>query len=79
MTERVLSQETVQDDVARLRHLLDAALNDLQSSPPDMVGHQTINRVAALIEIARDMARDASHHLLEDFGALAKDAAEARS
>ncbi len=69
MSDDRITQETVQDDVARLRHLLDAALSEIQSGPPDALGHDAINRVAALIEIARDMARDASVHLLEDFDA----------
>lgn len=64
-----ISQETVQAEVARLRHLLDAALSEIQSGPPDTLGHVVINRVAALIEIGRDMAREASCHLLEDFDA----------
>lgn len=69
MMARTLSIDTVQADVHNLYQLLDTVLSVLIEMPRDEPGPTfgaDLNRIDALVTIARDMAETASLHLLED-------------
>ena len=75
MSRELVTQDACQDEACKLKGLLEAAWNEISSAPADELPADTIRRVLALIEIARDMTDDIAVALLEDFDQLAAEAA----